>query len=37
MIIFYILPTRLFLKRKELSDTKVASITKEHGLAVHFL
>ena len=38
MISFYILSKRFFLKREELSDARVVSITKkEHGLAVHFL
>ena len=38
MICFYVLFERLFLKREELSDTRVVSVTKsEHGLAVHFL
>ena len=38
MINFYILSKRLFLKRGELSDAKVVSITKkEYGFAVHFL
>ena len=39
MISFYILSTRVFLKRKGLSDAIVASITKkEYGtFAVHFL
>ena len=33
MISFYILSQRIFLKRKGLSDAKVASITrKEYGL-----
>ena len=38
MISFYILSKRFCLKREELSDARVVSITKkEHGLAVHFL
>ena len=38
MISFYILSTRFFLKRKGLSDARVASIIKkEYGFAVHFL
>ena len=38
MISFYILSKRFFLKREELSDARVVSITeKEHGFAVHFL
>ena len=38
MISFYILSKRFFLKREELSDARVASITKkEYGFAVHFL
>ena len=38
MISFYILSTRFFLKRKGLSDARVASITKkEYGFEVHFL
>ena len=37
MISFYILSKNLFLKRKELFDASVASITKkEHDFAVHF-
>ena len=37
MISFYILSTRLFLKRKRWSDARVASITKkEYGFAVLF-
>ena len=37
MISFYILSTRFFLKRKELSGVRVVSVTKkEYGLAVHF-
>ena len=37
MISFYILSKRLFLKRKELSDARVVSITsKEYGFVVHF-
>ena len=38
MINFYILSERFFLKRKRLSDARVALITKkEYGFAVHFL
>ena len=38
IISFYILSERFFLKRKGLSDAKVASITKkEYGFAVYFL
>ena len=38
VISFYILSTRFFLQRKELSDAKVVSIIKkEYGSAVHFL
>ena len=38
MISFHILSIRFFLKRKGLSDAKVASITKkEYGFEVHFL
>ena len=38
MISFYILSIWFFLKRKGLSDARVASITKkEYGFAVHFL
>ena len=38
MISFYILSEILFLKREELSDVRVVSITKkEYGFAVHFL
>ena len=37
MISFYVICKRFFLKRKGLSDVKVASITKkEYGFAVHF-
>ena len=37
MISFYILSKRFFLKRKGLSDGRVASVTKqEYGFAVHF-
>ena len=37
MISFYILSKIFFLKRKELSEARVASITKnEYGFAVHF-
>ena len=37
MINFYILSKRFFLKREELSNAIVVSITKkEHGFAVHF-
>ena len=37
MISFYILPKKLFLKRKELSDVTVVLITKNgYGFAVHF-
>ena len=37
MISFYILFKRFFLKRKGLSDARVASVTKkECGFAVHF-
>ena len=36
MISFYILSKRFFLKRKRLSDARVASITKKgYGFAVH--
>ena len=38
MISFYVLSKRYLLKRKELSDVRVASITKtEHCFAVHLL
>ena len=38
MISFYISSKALRLKRKGLSDVRVASLTKiEYGLAVHFL
>ena len=38
MISFSIISERFFLKRKGLSDARVASITKkEYGFAVHFL
>ena len=37
MTSFYVLFKRLFLKRKGLSDERIASITKEYGLAVYFL
>ena len=38
MISFHILAKRLFVKRKGLSDARVASIIKkEFGFAVHFL
>ena len=38
MINFYIFPKRFFLKREELSDARVVSITKkESGFAVLFL
>ena len=38
MINFHILTERFFLKRKGLSDARVASITKkEYGFDVHFL
>ena len=38
MINFRILTERFFLKRKGLSDARVASITKkEYDFAVHFL
>ena len=38
MVSFYILSKRFFLKRKGLSDARVASVTKkEYGFAVHFL
>ena len=38
MINLYILSKRFFLKRKELSDARVVSITKnEYRFAVHFL
>ena len=38
MINFYIASKRFFLKRKELSDGRVVSISKkEHGSAIHFL
>ena len=37
MISFYILSKRFFLKRKGLSDTRVASITKkEYDFAANF-
>ena len=37
MISFYVLSERFFLKRKGLSDARVASITKkEYGFAVCF-
>ena len=37
MIIFYILSKRCLLKRIELSDVRVVSITKkEYGFAVNF-
>ena len=37
IISFYILFSRFFLKRKELSDARVVSVTKnEYGFAVHF-
>ena len=35
---FYIISKRLFLKREELSDAKVLSLTKkEYGFTAHFL
>ena len=38
MISFYILCKKYVLKREELSDTRVVSITKkEYGFAVHLL
>ena len=38
MISFYILSKRFFLKRKVLSNARVASITKKaYGFAVYFL
>ena len=38
IISFDILSKRFFLKREELSDARVVSITKnEHGFAEHFL
>ena len=38
MINFYILPKRFFLKREELSDARIVSITKkEYGSAAPFL
>ena len=38
MISFYILSKRFFLKRKEISDARVVSVTKnEYGFAVYFL
>ena len=38
VISFYILYKSFFLKREELSDVRVVSITKkEYGFAVHFL
>ena len=37
MISFYILAKRFLLKREELPDARVVSITKnEYGFAVHF-
>ena len=37
MISFYILSKRFFLKREELSDARVVSITNnEYGFEVHF-
>ena len=36
LISFYILSKRFFLKREELSDARVVSLTrKEYGFAVH--
>ena len=38
MISFYILSKRFFLKREEISDARVVSVTKnEYGFAVYFL
>ena len=38
MTSFYILSRRFFLKRKKLSDARVASkIKKEYSFSVHFL
>ena len=38
IISFYILSKRFFLKREELTDVRVVSITKnKYGFAVHFL
>ena len=38
MVSIYILSTRFFLKREQLSYARVAPVTKkEYGIAVHFL